>query len=35
MVVCAAHATQAGTKQGSVREVPVKAAGLVAEDLHS
>ena len=40
-VVCAAHADQelqwatAGLKQGSVRKIPVKSVGLVAENLHS
>ncbi len=40
LVVCAAHAAQppdtaVGIKQGSAREVPLKSAGLLAEDLHS
>ena len=36
-VVCARHNTIAadGVKQGSSAHVPLKSAGLVAEDLHS
>ncbi len=39
LVVCAAHSAQAvkegGVKQGAIRELPLKSAGLLTENLHN